>query len=66
MAAPRPLPQLIDIPQLAAVLGTSIRHIRRLIAEHRIPYLKVGRLIRFDPADISTWLDGSRHQTGTA
>ena len=55
------LPQLLTIDQLAERLGVSIRHIRRLIAERRVPYLKVGWLIRFDPADIAAWLDGARH-----
>jgi excisionase family DNA binding protein len=36
------LPQLLTIEQLAGRLGVSIRHIRRLIAERRVPYLKVG------------------------
>jgi len=26
-----------------------------------VPYLKVGWLVRFDPAEIASWLDGSRH-----
>ncbi len=54
------LPQLLTIEQLAERLGVSIRHIRRLIAERRVPYLKVGWFIRFDPAEIATWLDGAR------
>ena len=64
MAAPDMLPTLIDIPRLAGLLGTSPRHIRRLIADHRIPYLKVGRLVRFDPADIRDWLDHGRKPSG--
>jgi excisionase family DNA binding protein len=55
------LPQLLTIEQLAERLGVSIRHIRRLIAERRVPYLKVGWFIRFDPAEIAAWLDGARH-----
>jgi excisionase family DNA binding protein len=43
------LPELIDITTLADRLGDSVRHIRRLVAERRIPYLKVGRFVRFDP-----------------
>ena len=39
----------------------SIRHIRRLVAERRVPYLKVGWLVRFDPTEITAWLDGARH-----
>jgi excisionase family DNA binding protein len=54
------LPHLLTIDQLVERLGTSTRHVRRLIAERRIPYLKVGKLVRFDPDDISRWLDDSR------
>ena len=55
------LPQLLTIDQLAERLGVSIRHIRRLVAERRVPYLKVGWLVRFDPAEIAAWLDDARH-----
>ncbi len=42
MANTDALPQLLTIDQLAERLGVSIRHIRRLIAERRVPYLKDG------------------------
>ncbi len=61
MASTDTLPQLLTIDQLDEQLGITVRHVRRLIAERRIPYLKVGGLVRFDPADIATWLDGARH-----
>jgi excisionase family DNA binding protein len=54
------MPHLMTIDQLVERLGTSTRHIRRLIAERRIPYLKVGKLVRFDPDEINQWLDDSR------
>ena len=57
-----PLPRLLTIEQLAEQLGTSTRHIRRLVAEHRIPFLKVGWLIRFDAAEVADWLDASRRR----
>lgn len=50
------LPELIDIETLAARLGDSPRHIRRLVAERRIPYLKVGHFVRFDPIEVNAWL----------
>jgi excisionase family DNA binding protein len=61
MANTDTLPQLLTIDQLADRLGVSIRHIRRLIAEKRVPYLKVGWLVRFDPNEIARWLDSARH-----
>jgi excisionase family DNA binding protein len=54
------VPELIDIETLANRLGDSVRHVRRLVAEKRIPYLKVGHFVRFDPAEIAAWLDNAR------
>ena len=46
------LPSLIDMAAVAGYLGTTVRHVRRMVAERRMPYVKVGHLIRFDPADV--------------
>ena len=54
------LPELIDIHTLARRLDDSVRHIRRLVAERRIPYVKVGHFVRFDPEEIAVWLDAQR------
>ncbi len=51
---------LMDINSVAARLGVSVRHIRRLVNERRIPYIKWGHLLRFDPIEIDQWLDGAR------
>jgi excisionase family DNA binding protein len=56
MANPDTLPRLLTIDQLAERLGVSTRHIRRLVAERRVPYLKVGRFVRFDPSAVADWL----------
>jgi excisionase family DNA binding protein len=60
MAPADPLPHLLSIDELAEHLGVTVRHVRRLVAERRVPYLKVGRLVRFDPAEITAWLNGRR------
>jgi excisionase family DNA binding protein len=49
-------PQLLSIDQLAQRLGITVRHVRRLVADKRVPYYKVGRLVRFDPTEITDWL----------
>jgi excisionase family DNA binding protein len=56
MTSNRNHPQLLTIDQLAQRLGVTVRHVRRLVAEKRVPYYKVGRLVRFDPAEITDWL----------
>ena len=48
--------RLLDQEALASRLDITERHVRRLVAERRIPFLKVGRFVRFDPADIDAWL----------
>ena len=66
---PRPveLPeQLLDITALAERLGVAPRHVRRLVAERRIPFIKWGHLIRFDPAEVAAWLDAYRRRPGRA
>lgn len=51
---------LIDLPAVAQRLGVNQRHIRRLVAERRIPFLKWGHLLRFDPTEVDAWLDDCR------
>jgi len=60
MAEKPPVP-LMSINDLATRLNVQVRHVRRLVAERRVPYIKWGHLIRFDPNDIERWLDTSRH-----
>ena len=60
MTQPRPASDLIDITAVAQRLGVQVRHVRRLVHERRIPYIKWGHLIRFDPADIDAWIDDAR------
>lgn len=50
------------INDIAERLGVSIRHVRRLVDERRIPYIKWGKLLRFDPAEIDAWLDEARRR----
>ena len=51
---------LMDLPAVAERLGVNHRHVRRLVAERRIPYIQWGHLLRFDPAEIESWLDVNR------
>ncbi len=51
---------LIDLPAVAERLGVNHRYVRRLVAERRIPFIKLGHLLRFDPPEVEAWLDRSR------
>ena len=52
--------RLIGVSDLAAILNVDERHIYRLVAERRIPYIKWGHLLRFDAHEVQGWLDGNR------
>jgi excisionase family DNA binding protein len=54
------LEQLLDIDGLAARLGVTSRFVRRLVEERRVPYHKIGRLVRFDPAAVESWIGSMR------
>lgn len=38
----------------------SVRHVRRLVYERRIPYVKWGHLVRFDVDEVNAWVAESR------
>jgi excisionase family DNA binding protein len=51
--------QLLSIEEAAEALGVTPRMIRRLTASRRLPFVKVGRLVRFREADIGRFVDES-------
>ena len=53
------MPRLLNIEEVAEVLGVSVRHVRRLVFERRIPYTKWGHLLRFDPREVEMWIRSS-------
>ncbi len=53
-------PGLLDIAGAAERLGTPQRFVRRLVDQRRIAFYKVGKYVRFDPADIDRWLAAQR------
>jgi len=55
-----PVESLVDVATAATRLGVTVRFVRRLVAERRIPYLKVGKFIRFDPAEVEQWIDDNQ------
>lgn len=51
---------LLDIGGLADRLGVGERFVRRLVEERRIPYLKIGRLVRFEVGEVEAWIGSKR------
>jgi excisionase family DNA binding protein len=57
--------RLVDVDGAAEHLSVSPRFVRRLIAQRRVPYLKVGKFVRFDMADLDAWLEACRVESVT-
>jgi len=48
---------LLDADAAAQRLNITPRHIRALVYRRQIPYVKVGRLVRFRAADLDAWVE---------
>jgi hypothetical protein len=53
--------RLVSFNDVADERGVDVRHVRRLVDEKRIPYIRWGHLPRFGPAEIATWIDRHRN-----
>lgn len=53
--------RLIGVDDLARTLGVSRHTVYSWVAQRRIPFLKVGRLLRFDVRLIDAWLEEQAH-----
>ena len=60
------LDTLLTVDQAAERLGTSARFVRRLIAERRIAYVKLGRHVRITAADLEAFIACGRVEGGAA
>ena len=52
--------KLLTVAEAADQLGTSVRFVRRLIAERRIAYVRVGRHIRIAEGDLASFVAAGR------
>ena len=56
--------RMLKTEEAAAHLGTTVRHLRRLVSDHELSRYKVGGRNRFADVDLDAWLD-SRRVDGT-
>ena len=47
---------LVGPEAIADTLGVTAEYMRRLAREGRIPSVKVGKYVRFNPAEIAAWV----------
>ena len=56
--------RLLTLAEVAERLNTTPRHVRRLVFERRIAYRKLGRYVRFHPADVDEYIAANRVEVG--
>jgi excisionase family DNA binding protein len=56
---PRTRKQALNVRDLAEIIQVEEGTVRRHIRQGDIPYFRVGMILRFDPSDISDWLEGN-------
>ena len=61
---PSELETMLTVEQAAERLGTSERFVRRLIAERRIAYVKLGRHVRITEHDLINFVTTGRVEAG--
>ncbi|MFY1672704.1 helix-turn-helix domain-containing protein [Plantactinospora sp. WMMB334] len=52
--------ELLTADEVAARLRATPRFVRRLVAERRIAFVKVGRLVRFEASAVTAYIDSNR------
>lgn len=58
--------RLLTVEQAAEYMNTTVRFVRRLIAERRIAFVKLGRHVRLSTSDIDMFVEAGRVEPITA
>ncbi|MDA2914101.1 helix-turn-helix domain-containing protein [Acidobacteriia bacterium AH_259_A11_L15] len=53
--------RLLTAEEVASITGLSLETLAQWRSQKRgIPYLKIGRAVRYDPCDVQSYLEGCR------
>jgi excisionase family DNA binding protein len=55
----------MDLDEIAEHLGTSTRHVRRLVFDRTISSYKAGKYLRFDPVEVDEEIRATRRGPAT-
>ena len=48
--------RLLDIREVATYTGLSIHTLYTMVNQRRIPFVKLGRLVKFDKVKVDDWI----------
>jgi len=54
------LKEFLNIQALSQFLGIKVSTLYAMVEERKVPYYRIGRLIRFKKSEIDLWLEGQR------
>lgn len=57
-------PSILTFDEATALLKIKKSRLRTAIFHKEIPYIKIGRLIRFDLSDLKNWLEKLKAKPG--
>lgn len=52
--------RLLDIREVASYTGLSTHSLYTMVSQRRIPFVKIGRLVKFDKGKVDEWI---KHNT---
>ncbi|MGE3194424.1 MAG: helix-turn-helix domain-containing protein [Microbacteriaceae bacterium] len=55
-----PEPALLDVSAAADYLAVKVSYVRRMVRERRIPFVKIGALVRFERAELDSLIESGR------
>lgn len=57
----KPLASLLSAEEVASITRLSVETLAQWRSQKRgIPYLKIGRAVRYDPVDVQSYLEGCK------
>jgi len=59
-------PLVLQPREVARLLGISVRTLWRWTHEGRVPYIRIGRTVRFPYAVLTAWLEEQSHKPASA
>ena len=51
------VPRLMSIEQVSQYVDLSVHTVYRMVSQRRIPFVKIGRLTKFDRGEIDKWIN---------
>jgi excisionase family DNA binding protein len=55
---------LVDSQRASQILSIPVRTLFLLRSEGRIPYLQIGRAVRYDMQDLKRWIEANKTTAG--